>query len=91
MLKTPRKIAPESLKARTVIGSLARQLLLPIPDVTMMVEYLEETSPAPNFERIFRLLQRALSTTCKAYLVLDGLDKCDSIERKILIPQLGKP
>jgi ankyrin repeat domain-containing protein 50 len=82
---------PESLKARTVIGSLARQLLLPIPDLTMMVEYLDETSPALNFERIFILMQRALSPNCKAYFILDGLDECDYIERKILIPQLRKP
>ena len=81
---------PESLKARTVIGSLARQWLLPIPDLTMVVELLNETSPALEFERIFSLLQRALSPNCKAYFVLDGLDECNYAERKILIPQLRK-
>ena len=81
---------PESLKARTVIGSLARQLLRPIPDLAMVAEFLNETSPALDFERIFSLLRRALSPNCKAYFILDGLDECDYAERKILIQQLRK-
>ena len=81
---------PESLKARTVVGSLARQLLLPISDLSMMVELLDETSLALDLERIFILLQRALPSNCKAYFILDGLDECDYNERKILISQLQK-
>ena len=81
---------PESLKARTVIGSLARQLLRPIPDLQMVAELLDETSPALDFEKIFSLLQRALPPNCKAYFILDGLDECDYAERKLLIQQLRK-
>ena len=79
---------PESLRARTVIGSLARQLLRPIPDLTNVAECLDETSSALGFERIFSLLQRALPHNHKAYFILDGLDECDDIERQILIRQL---
>ena len=79
---------PESLRARTVIGSLARQLLRPIPDLTNVAECLDETTSALGFERIFSLLQRALPHNHKAYFILDGLDECDDIERQILIRQL---
>jgi ankyrin repeat domain-containing protein 50 len=82
--------SPKSLKAWTVIGSLARQLLRTIPDLTIAAELLDETSLALDFERIFSLLQRALPPNCKAYFILDGLDECDYAEGKALIQQLRK-
>src|SRR5271156_4505788 len=81
---------PESLTAQTVIGSLARQLLRPIPDLTIVAEFLDETTSALDFERIFSLLQRALPSNCKAYFILDGLDECDHVERQALIQHLRK-
>jgi ankyrin repeat domain-containing protein 50 len=80
----------ESLKAQTVIGSLARQLLRPIPDLAVVAELLDKTSPALDFERVFSLLQCALPPNCKAYFILDGLDECDYAERQVLIQQLHK-
>ncbi|KAF2179093.1 hypothetical protein K469DRAFT_674764, partial [Zopfia rhizophila CBS 207.26] len=81
---------PESLKARTVIGSLARQLLRPIPDLAIVAELLDETTSALDFETLISLLQRAIPPNRKAYFVLDGLDECNSTERNILIQQLRK-
>ncbi|KFZ03367.1 hypothetical protein V502_11004 [Pseudogymnoascus sp. VKM F-4520 (FW-2644)] len=82
---------PESLKARTVIGSLARQLLLPIADLATIAVFIEKTAIlALDFEAIFGILQRALLPKSRAYFVLDGLDECDSDEREILIRQLRK-
>jgi hypothetical protein len=81
---------PESLRAGTVLGSLARQLLRLIPDLAMEADCLNETVPAQDFERIFRLLQRNLPPDYKAYFILDGLDECDHAEREILIYQLRK-
>jgi ankyrin repeat domain-containing protein 50 len=81
---------PESLKARTIFGSLARQLLSLIPDLTMVAEFLDGTTLALDLDRIFTLLQHALPPDCKAYFILDGLDECDFAERKILIQQLRK-
>ena len=78
----------ESLKARTVIGSLARQLLFSIPDLTMVTELVGETSPVLDFERLFSLFQCVLPPNCKAYFILDGLDECNNVERKIIISQL---
>ncbi|OBT79642.1 hypothetical protein VF21_01285 [Pseudogymnoascus sp. 05NY08] len=82
---------PESLKARTVIGSLARQLLRPIPDLAVVAGFIDRTTTlALDFEIIFSLLQRAIAPKSRAYFVLDGLDECDSAEREILVLQLRK-
>ncbi|KAH0547752.1 hypothetical protein FGG08_000009 [Glutinoglossum americanum] len=85
-----RQDIPESLRARTIIGSLARQLLHPIPDLAVAAEIFDKTTSAPDFEGISTLLQHALPPDCKAYFILDGLDGCDYAERKILIRQLRK-
>ncbi|KAI9861740.1 MAG: hypothetical protein M1813_005089 [Trichoglossum hirsutum] len=81
---------PQSLKAQTIFGSLARQLLRPIPDLAIVAEILDETISVLDFERMSTLLQRALPPDCKAYFILDGLDECDYAERKVLIQQLWK-
>ncbi|XTI89671.1 hypothetical protein V2W45_1284894, partial [Cenococcum geophilum] len=81
---------PESLKARTIIGSLARQLLRPILDLSIVAELLDETTSAPDFKRIFYLIKRALPPDCKAYFILNGLDECDYAEGKILVQELRK-
>ncbi|OCL01989.1 hypothetical protein AOQ84DRAFT_328059, partial [Glonium stellatum] len=81
---------PESLKARTVIGSLARQLLCSIPNLTIAVELLDQATPAPDFSTLISILQCALPPDCKMYFILDGLDECDDIERETLIQQVGK-
>ena len=75
---------PKSLKARTVISSLARQLLRPISDLLMVAELLKTTS-ALDFKRIFYLIKRALLPDYKAYFILNRLDKCNYTKGKILI------
>jgi hypothetical protein len=80
---------PESLKAQIVIGSLARQLLCSIADLTIVRGFVDKTTAlALDFEKISSLLQLALPSQFKAYFVLDGLNECDSREREILITQL---
>ena len=81
---------PDSLKAQTVIGSLARQLLRLLPDLSMAAELLGETTPWLDAEKISSLLQRALPPKCKAYFILDGLDELVDIDRHTLIEQLRK-
>ncbi|KAH6874161.1 hypothetical protein B0T10DRAFT_587963, partial [Thelonectria olida] len=80
----------ESLNARTVFGSLARQLLRPIPDLTIVEELVDKTTSVVDSERILSMLQRALPPNFKASLVLDGLDECDDLQRGTLIQQLRK-
>ena len=81
---------PESLKAQTVIGSLTRQLLFPISDLTMVDQLLNKVSLTLDFERIFSLFQRVLLLNCKTYFILNGLNECDYVEKKLLTLQLQK-
>ncbi|KAI9668478.1 MAG: hypothetical protein M1829_005356 [Trizodia sp. TS-e1964] len=79
---------PKSLKARTVIGSLAHQLLRTIPNLAISSGLFDETSPDLDLEEIIGLLQHAVPLNYKAYFILDGLDECDFAERQILIQKL---
>ncbi|OCK75162.1 hypothetical protein K432DRAFT_467098, partial [Lepidopterella palustris CBS 459.81] len=81
---------PESLKAQTIIGSLARQLLRRIPNLATVAvaELLNKTTSALDFETLLSLFQHALPPGYRAYFILDGLDECDSTEKKNLIQHL---
>ena len=81
---------PESLKARTIIGSLACQFLRIIPDLdlTSTAKSVDMTRPALGVKSIFSLLQHALPTDFKAYVILDGIDDCDYTEKEQLIQHL---
>ena len=81
---------PESLKAQTVIGSLARQLLCRIPNLATVAELLNKTTSALDFETLLSLFQYALPPSYRAYFILDGLDECDSTEKNNLIQHLRK-
>lgn len=72
---------PESLKARTVIGSLVQQLLERVTDFTHVVEVFESTSRKKAFERMLRLLESILRPNSKAFIVIDGLDELSNSER----------
>lgn len=78
----------ESLKARTIIDSLAKQLLRTMPDLAVAAQLCDGT--ALDVENILSVLHRALPSNYKAYFVLDGLNECDHTEREILIQQLQK-
>ncbi|KAH7124731.1 hypothetical protein EDB81DRAFT_911957, partial [Dactylonectria macrodidyma] len=80
----------ESLKARIVFSSLARQLLRPIPDLTIVEELVDTTTLVMDSERILSMLQRALLPDFKASIVLDGLDECNDLQRGTLIQHLRK-
>jgi hypothetical protein len=81
----------QSLKAGTIIGSLVRQLLHPIPDLSMAEKFLDKTTQL-DFEKLFLFLgsEQVLPTNFKAYFILDGIDECDGSEREELITQLQK-
>ncbi len=77
-----------SLKATTVIGSLARQLLGIIPDLSLAEKAVDGITSSPDFEAILGVLQQALPSNFKAYFVLDGLDECDDLQKRTIIRQL---
>ncbi len=81
---------PESLKARTIFGSLARQLLLSIQNLALSKELPDETTLHLDIEDIRNLLQRVFPRNIPVYIVLDGLDECESTTRNLLVQQLQK-
>ena len=62
----------ESLKASTVIGSIARQLVAEVPEDAFH-EFDHETP-------ILKLLETTLSDTRQYFVILDGLDECDEAQ-----------
>ncbi|PQE30756.1 hypothetical protein CJF32_00005960 [Rutstroemia sp. NJR-2017a WRK4] len=77
----------ESLKARTVIGSLARQLLSSMPDLSVVGD-LCANSPTLDIEAISKVLHRALPRDYNIFFVLDGLDECSDHERGMVEQEL---
>jgi DNA replication protein DnaC len=72
----------ESLKARIIIGSLARQLLAykdSLPDKR------EPGQHALDIQDMIFLLENSYGKARQIYLVLDGLDLCEKQERKEVI------
>ncbi|KAL5372356.1 hypothetical protein DPSP01_013559 [Paraphaeosphaeria sporulosa] len=81
---------PESLQARTIVGSLARQLLRTIPDLAELAKSCEYAHTRGDAEKVLALLFQVYSSDAKAYLVLDGLDECDNEEKEALLQALRK-
>ena len=79
----------ESLRARTVLGSLTRQLLCTIPDLATVAEVCNQVS-SEDVEKVLRLLYRVFPPDHRVYFVLDGLDECDNLEREVLAQELQK-
>jgi ankyrin repeat protein len=77
----------ESLKARTVIGSLARQLLSSMPDLSVVGD-LCANSPTLDIEAISKVLHRVLPRNFNICFVLDGLDECSGDERAMVEQEL---
>jgi ankyrin repeat domain-containing protein 50 len=78
----------ESLSASTVLGSLARQFLYSLSNLTKIEKLLEENTEDLDLEKIEIVLKAGLPPDFKAYCVLDGLDECDNTQRKALIQRL---
>ena len=78
----------ESLIARTVIGCLARQILVMIPDLANDARSLNDTCATLDIKGILELLRRTLSPDMAAYFVLDGLDECSTQEKETVMRQL---
>lgn len=79
---------PYSLQARTIIGSLARQFLLTMPDLSRGLAFIHDQIREVDLDGIIHLLKEVLPVDFKAYCVIDGLDECDSTERRLLVLKL---
>ncbi|KAF2804460.1 uncharacterized protein BDZ99DRAFT_452051 [Mytilinidion resinicola] len=80
----------ESLQARTIIGSLARQLLRTVTDLGVPAKSCENTRTTGDTEKVLELLFQGFPSDTKAYFVLDGLDECDDEEKETLVRALRK-
>ncbi|KAF2800530.1 hypothetical protein K505DRAFT_292564 [Melanomma pulvis-pyrius CBS 109.77] len=81
---------PESLQARTIIGSLARQLLRTVADLGVPAKSCENTHTTGDIEKVLEMLFQGFSSNTKAYFVIDGLDECDDEEKETLVQALRK-
>ncbi|KAF1958317.1 hypothetical protein CC80DRAFT_469265 [Byssothecium circinans] len=81
---------PSSLKARTILGSLARQLLCTMPDLATVAEACEEARSTEDTEKILELICRGFPSSHKAYFILDGLDECELAEREAVVQGLER-
>jgi ankyrin repeat protein len=81
---------PESLQARTILGSLARQLLRTVPDLGILSERCGDTYITRDADKILELILHGCPESHEAYIVVDGLDECDENERIVLVKALRR-
>ncbi|KAI9770983.1 MAG: hypothetical protein M1840_002687 [Geoglossum simile] len=84
--------SPESLKAKTILGSLIRQCL----DVDTMSDPIEANlkqllgdSP-PDFEDLNRLMEKVSSVPQEQFIVIDAIDECEQAERSLFLSALRR-
>jgi ankyrin repeat protein len=75
---------PESLKARTILGSLARQLLSAVPDLGAVKGAYDDNASVGDPDAVLKILYHVFPPERKVYVVLDGLDECDTSEAQAL-------
>jgi ankyrin repeat protein len=76
---------PDSLQARTIIGSLVRQLLRTVADLSLLAKSCEDTHRTGDTKQVLEMLLEGFPSNVKAYFVLDSLDECDNEEKEILV------
>ena len=79
-----------SLKAREVIGSLARQIFEDVPIETLKLNQAELSigDIIPDTERVLSKMLLLLPRHKQYFLVLDGLDECDYEEVWVLVESI---
>lgn len=75
---------PESLLARTVVGSLVRQIISPFPQRLVEMEVFDTY----HFNQLLNLVRSVVPPNYAMYVVLDGLDLCSSSERREITEKL---
>ncbi|RYP45799.1 hypothetical protein DL768_007918 [Monosporascus sp. mg162] len=73
-----------------LLANIVDDLHLHVKNLTMVEQVIDKAASVLDFEGILEVLQHALPPDFKAYFVLDGLDECDDLQRRILIQQLRK-
>lgn len=73
-----------SITARAVVGSLARQILASMQDPAW-VNGLPDMPDDLSLDGVVALLRQVLPTTQRIFIILDGLDECESDEKTLLL------
>lgn len=79
-----------SCLARTIIGSLCRQLLSGHINEDTMDKFLGEHVQSLSFDDVVGLTKNILSLKRRCYFILDGLDDCDDVEMRRTTEALHK-
>jgi hypothetical protein len=84
--------SPESLKAKTILGSLVRQCL-EIDTMSRQIEadlelLLEDSTP--DFEDLSDLMEKVSSVSQEQFFVIDAIDECEKAERHLLLLALQR-
>lgn len=79
-----------SLMARTIVGSLARQLLSHVQDLSKISRSCEDTHIIGNAEKVVELFVQVFPSDKKAFIVIDGIDECSSSEKDELLQSIGR-
>ncbi|KAJ6439012.1 hypothetical protein O9K51_08416 [Purpureocillium lavendulum] len=77
-----------TLKASTIIGCLARQLLQSIPDLSQAANAGSDHLNLSQTDDIIQFLSLSLPPDGNSYLVVDGLDECSVSQRQMVISGL---
>ena len=71
----------QSLKAGTILGSIARQLVSHLPPETFPKSFSPAADEHSLFESLQRLLRRRpFERDCQYTIILDGLDECEEAQ-----------
>jgi ankyrin repeat protein len=81
---------PESLQARTILGSLARQFLGTVRDLDTLSDSFGDTHTTGDVDKLVEMLRHGYPSDKRTYFVIDGLDECAVNEREILVQAVQK-
>ncbi|KAI0176983.1 hypothetical protein BJ166DRAFT_11800 [Pestalotiopsis sp. NC0098] len=79
---------PESLKARTILGSLAAQITQRYLDTDVMDEVFIRAVSLMSLDKILSIIPRMIRQTTGVRLVLDGIDECSEEEVDLICSSL---
>lgn len=81
----------KSLRARTIIGSLTRQILNNIQDFAPVLDTLDKSTSLDEFEKMNSILECVFpSRSLQSFIVVDGLDDLNESERAKTILELSE-
>ena len=79
----------ESLKARTIIGSIARQLLSPLK-LDLIDRVTPENLGFLDTAQVLDYVEEVIPSDQQSYVILDGLDECEESEVMLLMECLKR-